>query len=125
MNISYPVVTLVVGSLDRSHAGLPMLVTQPISHSVGLSSGAKQVSEVSVGFDIAERKQHDAAQEYHRLPHSLVVSSPARPPLQEEDEVRDIVGHLGSRSRGAILVLDQSVMQLTRHTNDHVIEVAE
>ena len=100
-----------------------MLVAESISDCIGLSAGAEQTTEVSIGLEVAYREEEKASDEDHRLPHLLVISTPARPSLQEEEEVRDIVGHLRGRGRSAVLVVDESVVQLSGHTNDHVVEV--
>lgn len=120
---SLPIFVPVVGSLDGLHAGLPVLVAQSISDGIGLSAGTEQTPEVGVGLEVADREEEQAPDEDHRLPDLLVVSAPARPPLQEEEEVGDVVGHLGSRGWGAVLVVDEAVMELSGHTDDHVVEV--
>ena len=73
-----------------------MLVSQGVSHCIGLSAGTEQTTEVSVGLDISDREEKQTTKEYHGLSHLLVVFTPSRPSLEEEDEVRDVTSHLRS-----------------------------
>jgi len=100
-----------------------MFVAQSISDSVGLSAGTEQATEVGVSLEVTDGEEEKAADEDHGLSHLLIVSSPSGPSLEEEEEVGDVVGHLRSRSRGSVLIIDHSVVELSRHTNDHVIKV--
>lgn len=111
--------------LDRSHTGLPVLVAQGVSHCVGFGSCAEQTTEICVGLEVTDREEHQASEEDHSLSYLFIVSSPTRTSLQEENEIGNVVGHLGSRGRGAVFIFDESVDQLPRHTDDHVIEIAE
>lgn len=43
--------------------------------------------------------------------------------LHEVDEVGDIIGHLGSRSWSTIIEINETIIELLGHTNNHVIEV--
>jgi hypothetical protein len=113
-----------VRSLDGTHAGFPVLVAQGIAHGVGLSAGAEQTAEVGVGLEVADGEEERAADQDHGLPNFLVVSPPAGPPLQEEDEVGDIAGHLRGGGRSAVLVVNESVVQLPGHADDHMVEIA-
>jgi len=83
-----------MSGLDRSHASLPMLVAQIVSNCIGLSPGTKQTPIVSLGFEIADRQQQQQPEEYHRSSSILIVSPPTDSPLQEKDEIGDVIGHL-------------------------------
>lgn len=102
-----------------------MFVAQVVADCVGLGPRAEQAAEVALGLEVLEREEQEDAEEHHRLPHLLVVPPPAGPPLHEENEVGDVVGHLRGRGRGSVLVLEHSVVELSGHTDDHVVEVAE
>ena len=43
--------------------------------------------------------------------------------LNVVDEVGNIVGQLRSGSRSSIFIIDESIIELSGHTDDHVIEV--
>ena len=121
--ISRPIFPPVVRSLDRPHPTFPMFVAQCIPHCVGLGPGAEQRSEVGVGLEICNGEKQGATDDEHGLPDFFVGSPPARSPLQEVEEVSDIVGHLGGGCRGAVLKINQTIMELPGHTNNHVVEI--
>lgn len=122
--ISRPVGTAIVDGLDGPHSGLPVLVAEVIPHSVGLSTRAEQTAEVALSLQVLQGEKQQDAEQYHRLANFLVVSPPAGSPLHEEEEVGDVVSHLGSGGGSAVLELEHSVVELSGHTDDHVIEVA-
>lgn len=101
-----------------------MFVAQGITNCVCLSSCAQQTTEICVGLKVTDREQHQTSEEHHGLSHSFIVSPPAGTSLQEEDEVGNVVSHLRSGGRSAIFILNESVDELSRHTDDHVIEIA-
>lgn len=110
--------------LDGAHAGLPVLVAEVVADCVGLGARAEQGAEVALRLDVLEGEEEQDAEEHHGLPHPLVVPAPARPPLHEEDEVGDVVGHLRRGGGSAVLVVEHSVVELPGHADDHVVEVA-
>jgi len=121
---SCPVCASVVEGLDGPHSCLPVLVAEVIANCVGFSPGAEQTAEVALGFDVFEGEEQHDAEQYHTFPHHLVVSAPAQPTLHEEQEIGHVVGHLGSGSGCSIFIFNQSVVELSGHADDHVIEVA-
>lgn len=101
-----------------------MLVAEGVPNCVCLGPRAQQATEICVGLQVTDGEEHQAAEEYHSLSHPLVVSPPTRTSLQEEDKVSDVISHLRSGSGSAVLIFDESVDELSGHTDDHVIEVA-
>ena len=61
----------------RLHACFPMLVSQGIPDSVGLSSCAQQRSVVGVGLEIGDREEEGQSDEDHGLPHLLIIFPPS------------------------------------------------
>lgn len=110
--------------LDGTHSGLPMLVAEIVTDCVCLSARAEQGTEVALSLDVLEREEQQDAEKHHALSHHLVVPPPANTPLHEEDKVGDVVGHLRSGSRSAVFVVQHSIVELSGHTDDHVIKVA-
>lgn len=54
-----------------------MFVAKSVSHSVGLSSGAEQTTEVAVGLDVADGEEQQTSDENHSLSNFFIVSAPA------------------------------------------------
>jgi len=71
-----------------------MLVAQTIPHCVHFSSSTQQTSEIGLSLQVFYWQQQNDSEEYHKLSQLLIASSPTSPSLHEEDEVRNIVGHL-------------------------------
>ena len=57
------------------------------------------------------------------MSYFFIVSAPSGASLEEEDEVSDVVGHLRSGGRSAVFVVDETVFELTGHTDDHMVEI--
>ena len=53
-SVSRPVVASILRSFDWSHTSFPMFVSKTVPHCVGLSTGAQQISEVSVSLHVAD-----------------------------------------------------------------------
>lgn len=121
--ISCPVFSSVVRGLDWPHAGFPMFVAQSISHCIGFYSGAEERSKVCVGLEICNREEQETSHNKHTLSKSFIRFSPTRSPLQEEDEVGNIISHLWCWSGSSIFKVNQTVMELSGHTDNHVIKV--
>ena len=100
-----------------------MFIAQCVPHCVCLSPGTEQRSEVGIGLEICNGEKQGTTDDEHSLPNFFIGSPPTRSPLQEEEEVSDIIGHLRGGCRGAILKINQTIMELSGHTNNHVVEI--
>jgi hypothetical protein len=100
-----------------------MLVTQIISYSIHFRPCTQQTPEVALGLQVFDWEKHQNTKEYHSLSSLLVISSESRPPLHEKYKVCNVVRHLGSGSRGSVFELNESILELTGHTNNHMIEI--
>jgi len=123
LNRSSPESVSVVDSLDTLESWFPMLVTQWVSNSIHLDSCWKQVSVKSVSIKISEWDQKDESWKPHPFSDFLVWISPTTSSVHEDNEVSDIIGHLWSWSWCSILKIKHSVVKLSWHTNNHMIEV--
>lgn len=118
-----PIVVSVGWCLDAPLARLPVLVVQTISHSIHFRSVTQQVSVVGICLKIFEGHEEQTCSDNHPLPDLLVWSSESVTSLHKVDEVADVVSHLRSGGGSAVFVVDHAVLELSGHTNDHVVEV--
>lgn len=44
-------------------------------------------------------------------------------PLQEVDKIRHIISHLRSRCRSPIFIVDEAVIELPRHPDNHMVKI--
>lgn len=114
-----------MGSFDRSHSSFPMFISKSVSYSIGFCSCTEKTSIVSVGLEVTDWNKHQQSKENHSLSNLLIVSSPSRPSLQKEEKVCHIVRHLRSGCWSSIFVVNESINELPRHTNNHVVKVTE
>lgn len=101
-----------------------MFVAQAISDCVGLSPVTRHGSGVSSQLDPLYGINKHQPKENHSLPDLFVWASESFSSLHVSDEVCDIICHLGSGSWCAVFELEHSVMQLPRHSNDHMVEIS-
>lgn len=120
---SVPIRSSILFSLDAFLSGFPVLVAEGVSDGVDFGPGTEEASVVAFGFEVSNGDDHEASCEDHPLPDFFVRSSPSCSSLDEGDEVRDVVGHLGGGGWGSVFVLDESVIELPGHSDDHVVEV--
>ena len=99
-----------------------MFIVESISDCISFKSVSQEVLQVlpkeQSGWD-----QHQSPEEEPPHQELRVGVSPSHSPLHVTDEVGNIVGHLRSRSGSAVVVINQSVVQLSRHSDDHVIKI--
>lgn len=70
-----------------------------------------------------KRPNEETSSYNHPFSDSLIRLSVSCSSLHVHDEVADIECHLGSRGRGAIIIVKESVYQLTGHADDHMVKV--
>jgi len=103
--------------------GSEMVVIDTISDGIHFPSLGEEVSVISLGSQVSERIDNEPAGEEHPMLKfefgSLVTDSS----LGEADEVGDIESHLGSGGGGTVFVFEHTIIELSGHTDNHVIEV--
>ena len=102
---------------------LPVFISQWISNCIDFSSSTQQTSVVTFSFQISNWNQQKTSHKDHPLSHLFIGSSPTRSSLDEWNEIRNIVGHLRSRCWSTVFVFNQSVIKLSGHTDNHMIEI--
>ena len=92
-------------------AGLDGVELEPVRVGVHVVGLGEQVRDRVEGGDDGEHHHDDDL-----LVGGLVLA-------EVGDVLRDVVGHLRGRRRGAIVVLNHAIVQLRGHSDDHVIVV--
>ena len=99
---------------------LSELLVTSVLDGVDLKSVRVGVDEVVLGEQVGDGVHQASDTEDHSaldlLVRTLGISDVG-------DVFSDIVGHLGSRGRGSIVVFNHTVMELRRHGDDHVVVV--
>ena len=100
-----------------------MLVAQVVSNGVDLGSCTEQRCIVAVSLQVCDGDEEVASQQKHIFSSFFIGEGVAMSSLHEVDEVGDIVGHLGSGGWGSIFVFEHPVVELSGHTEDHMVIV--
>lgn len=107
------------GLVSSEHFFSELLVATGLD-SVHLESGGVHVDEVILGEHVGDWVHSGGNGQEHHNHHLLVWH------LGFGDKskiLRDVVGHLRSGGWGAIVVLNHTIVQLWRHSNNHMIVV--
>lgn len=99
---------------------LSELLVATVFDSVHLKSVGVSVHIVVLGEQVGDRVEGGDNAEHHTEDNLGVGDLGA---TKVRDVLSDIVGHLGGGGGGTVIVLDHTVMELGRHSNNHVIVV--
>lgn len=110
----------VTSSLVSSEGLLSELLVSTVLDGVDFESVGVGVDEMVLGEEVGDGVHHADHTENHSALNLLIGTLSV---TEIGDVFGDIVGHLGSRGRSSIIVLNHTVMELRRHSNNHMIVV--
>ena len=99
---------------------LTELLVATVLDGVHFKSVRVSIDEVVLGEEVRDGHEGSTDAEGHHEDDLGVWNLGA---TEVRDILGDVVGHLGSGSGGAVIVLDHTVMELWGHSNNHVIVV--
>lgn len=102
---------------------LEVVVIDAVANGVHFPSHGEQVSVISSGFDVAERPEQQKSCKNHIISHLFIRSAEPDSSLHKIDVIGHIVSHLRGRSRGAVIIINHAVIELSGHSDDHVVEI--
>lgn len=102
---------------------LKVVVIDSITNGVHFPSHGEQVSVIGSGFEVAEGPEQQKSGKNHIISHLFIRSAEPDSSLHKIDVVSHIVGHLRGGSRGAVVVVDHTVIELSGHADDHMVEI--
>lgn len=109
--------------LGRTLSIPEVFVVDTVTDRVGFLSDGKEVSVESLGPEVSDGVDHDESGADDGEEELSVSEEDTLSSLHVGDEVGHIIGHLGSGGSGVIVVVNHIVLELSGHTDDHVIEV--
>lgn len=118
-----PIVVSIGWCLDAPLTRLPMLVVQTVPYGIHFCSVTQKISVVGISLEVFEWHEEETSRNNHPLPDFLIWSTISVTSLHEVDEVSNIIGHLRGGGWSTIFVVDHTILELSGHTNDHVVEV--
>lgn len=101
-----------------------MVVVDTITNGIELMPDTQKASEITLGLHVSEGVHADSCENEHaHVSKGHIVMLGSHSALKVAQVVGNVEGHLWGGDGSAVVVVDHSVLQLSGHADDHVVEI--